>query len=323
MFAYQTLISMLTVFHRFSFFILFLCMSCCASVKVNTTQEDTRLKDLKTLSSDEFQGRESGTPGAEKASSYIQERFKSLGLQSFPSHPDYLQPFEFVEKNGKKVNGKNIIGYIPGKLKETLVISAHYDHLGIRNGKIYPGADDNASGVSGLLYMAAYFAKNKPNFTLIFTAFDAEEKGLKGSKYFVDHTPLEIALLKLNVNMDMIAHNDKAELYVCGTYHYPQLKQYILNEEPKLKIITGHDKPEDGQEDWTNQSDQGAFHAKGIPFLYFGVEDHKDYHQATDTFENINETFFVNAVDGILAIVKNIDNKLSSQVQLEKNKIMK
>src|SRR5690606_5460658 len=136
---------------------------------------------------DEFQGRESGTPGAEKARTYIQERFKSLGLQSFAPYPDYLQSFDFTEKNGNTLSGKNIIGYIPGKLKEALVISAHYDHIGIQNGKIYNGADDNASGISGLLHIAAYFSKNKPNFTLIFAAFDAEEKGLKGSKYFVDH----------------------------------------------------------------------------------------------------------------------------------------
>jgi len=298
-------------------------MSCCASIKEHNTQDAPLLQDLKTLSSDEYQGRKTGTPGAEKAKDYIVERFKDLGILAFPSYADYLQSFRFSTKNGEEMNGKNVIGYIPGKLKEALVISAHYDHLGVIDGEIFNGADDNASGVAGLLHIAAYFSKNKPNFTLIFAAFDAEEQGLKGAKYFVDNAPLDLSSIKLNVNMDMIAHNDKDELYVCGTYHYPQLKQYILHDQPKLKIIPGHDDPKDEHNDWTDQSDQGAFHAKGIPFLYFGVEDHKDYHKATDSYENINNDFYVNAVDGILGIIKNVDDKLSSQIQLDKNKVMK
>lgn len=316
---------MLTIPHRFSFLVLFFCLSCCASVKENAEQQDTQvLKDLKMLSSDGFEGRKTGTAGAEKAAMFIVDRFKSLGLQSFNEQSTYVQYFKFADKEETAHTGKNIIGYIPGKLKETLVISAHYDHLGEKGDSIYNGADDNASGVAALLQFAAYFSKNKPNFTLIFAAFDAEEMGLRGAKAFVENPPVQLNRIQLNINMDMIAHNEKNELYVCGTYKYPQWKDYIegTKDEAKVKLLLGHDNPDTGHDDWTNQSDQGPFHDKGIPFLYFGVEDHKDYHQPSDTYENINPTFYVNAVQAILGVIQNIDNKLSSQIQLNKNKVM-
>lgn len=315
---------MLTVVYRFSVLTLFFCFSCCASMKERAEQENaTILKDLQTLSSDGFEGRKTGTAGAEKARTFIIERFKSLGIQALPAQSDYLQPFEFNDKKDSVRKGVNVLGYIPGKLKETLVISAHYDHLGKIKNAIYNGADDNASGVAALLHFAAYFSKNKPNFTLIFAAFDAEEMGLQGAKAFVGNPPISLERIKLNINMDMIAHNDRNELYVCGANLYPEMKSYVeQQDDAKIKLLLGHDDPKTGHDDWTNQSDQGAFHAKGIPFLYFGVEDHKDYHQPSDTYENINPTFYVNAVDTILDVLLNIDNKLSSRIQLDKNKVM-
>ncbi|WP_134088128.1 M28 family peptidase [Olivibacter sp. XZL3] len=316
---------MLTVVYRFSVLALFFCFSCCASVKERAEQEDaTILKDLQTLSSDDFEGRKTGTTGAERARAFITERFKSLGIQTLPDQSGYLQSFQFNDKKEAVREGINVLGYIPGKLKETLVISAHYDHLGRIKDSIYNGADDNASGVAALLHFAAYFSKNKPNFTLIFAAFDAEEMGLQGAKAFVANPPVPLERIKLNINMDMIAHNDKNELYVCGANLYPQMKNYIEQkaDSTKIKLLLGHDDPKAGHDDWTNQSDQGAFHAKGIPFLYFGVEDHRDYHQPSDTYENTNPTFYVGAVDAILNVLLNIDNKLSSHIQIDKNKIM-
>lgn len=314
-----------TILKTIPFAFLFFIMSCCASVKQQDDRQlhATLLNDLKTLSSDSYEGRKTGTMGAQKARTFIVERFKKLGIQSFSDHPDYLQAFTFQTKDSKQLKGQNVLGYIPGKLKECVVISAHYDHLGTEGNKIFNGADDNASGVAALLYFAEYFSKNQPNFTLIFAAFDAEEMGLRGAKAFVDAPPLALHQLKLNINMDMIAHNDKNELYASGTFAYPELKKYIITDHPPIKIILGHDDPKTGQEDWTNQSDQGAFNAKNIPFLYFGVEDHKDYHQATDDYENINQKFFVNATKAILEVIKNIDGKFSSKLQIDKNKIMK
>jgi Zn-dependent M28 family amino/carboxypeptidase len=190
-----------------------------------------------------------------------------------------------------------------------IVISAHYDHIGIIKDEIYNGADDNASGVAALLSFAKYFKANQPNYTLVFALFDAEEMGLQGAKAFVANPPVGLEKIKLNINMDMISHNDKGELYVAGTFKYPELKKYLITTNPNIKLLAGHDDPKLGHDDWTNQSDQGAFNAKNIPFLYFGVEDHKDYHKATDEFKNINQEFYTNAVSVILEVVKNIDQK--------------
>ncbi|MFC6100581.1 M28 family peptidase [Olivibacter domesticus] len=314
-----------TILKKIPFAFLLFAMSCCASVKQQDDRQlhTTLLNDIKTLSSDNYEGRKTGTAGAEKARAYITERFTKLGIKPFPDQSNYLQPFMFQAKDSKQFTGQNVLGYIPGKLKECIVISAHYDHLGTEGNKIYNGADDNASGVAALLHFAEYFSKNPPNFTLIFAAFDAEEMGLKGAKAFVDAPPVALHQIKLNINMDMIAHNDKNELYACGTFTHPELKKYIITDHESIKITLGHDDPKTGHDDWTNQSDQGAFNAKNIPFIYFGVEDHKDYHQPTDDFENINQDFFVGATKAILAVIKNIDGKLSSKIQIDKNKIMK
>src|SRR5690606_12097193 len=186
-----------------------------------------------------------GTDGHEKAKDYIIERFTKLGLQPF--EPDYTHAFPLNEN----LTGHNIIGYIPGKRQETIVLSAHYDHLGERQGQLYLGADDNASGVAGLLALAAYFSNHPPEHTLIFAAFDAEEMGLRGARYFVNHPPMPLKTIILNVNMDMISRNNRNELYASGTYHYPHLIPLIKSDNPYIALKTGHDVPGTGPADWT------------------------------------------------------------------------
>lgn len=293
----------------------------CNAVKTSNlpSHSDQLIKDVKILSSDAYEGRKTGTKGAEMARTYISKRFKEIGLKSFPLLNSYQQAFTFEGIDDPNVQGKNMIGYIPGTSDKIIVISAHYDHLGVINGKIFNGADDNASGIAGLLKIAAHYARSKPNYTLIFAAFDAEEFGRKGSYYFVNHLPVDIKRIKLNLNLDMISHNDKGELYAAGTYKNPQLKNYIATTNPDLKILFGHDNPKLGIDDWTNQSDQAAFNSKNIPFIYFGVEDHKDYHRATDTFENINQEFFINAANGILEITDNFDKERTIERTFREN----
>ncbi|HMI00947.1 MAG TPA: M28 family peptidase [Pedobacter sp.] len=269
------------------------------------------LKDVETLSSDKYEGRKTGTKGAGMARSYIRDRFDAIGLKSF--NTGYQSAFSFKSKNSADISGTNMVGYIAGKTDQVIVISAHYDHLGIVNNEIYNGADDNASGVAGLLYLAEYFMKNPPNNTLIFAAFDAEEMGLQGAKAFVAKPPVALSRIRLNINMDMISHNEKGELYVCGTFKYPELRKFFVVDHLNPKVLFGHDDPKQGIDDWTNQSDQGAFNAKNIPFLYFGVEDHKDYHKASDEYQSINKIFFENAVNAIRNIVGNIDKQRDIQ----------
>lgn len=270
------------------------------------------LKDIQTLSADDMQGRGIGTEGGEKARKYVVSRFTEAGIKSFGE--TYLHPFEFSNRLGKKFNGTNVLGFIEGtKFRDKyIVVSAHYDHVGMHDGEIYNGADDNASGTSALFAFAEYLAKHKPLHTIIFAAFDGEESGLRGSRKFVESPPVAKEKIILNINMDMIAHNDKNELYASGTYHNPQLKPLLENlaKDAKVKLLLGHDKPEQKRDDWTNQSDHGSFHAAKIPFIYFGVEDHEDYHKPTDDFAKINQEFYVHAVETILEAVKGFDKEL-------------
>jgi Zn-dependent M28 family amino/carboxypeptidase len=303
------------------FISLVLLLICGFAENVESQSAKQLLKDVETLSSDKYEGRKTGTKGAEMARSYIRNRFDVIGLKSF--NTAYQSAFSFKSKNSTDVSGTNMIGYIQGKTDQVIVISAHYDHLGIVNSEVYNGADDNASGVAGLLYLADYFIKNPPNNTLIFAAFDAEEMGLQGAKAFVASPPVALNRIKLNINMDMISHNEKGELYVCGTFKYPELKKFFVIDNPNPKILFGHDDPKQGIDDWTNQSDQGAFNAKNIPFLYFGVEDHKDYHKASDEYQNINKVFFENAVNAIRNIVSNIDKQRDIQKIFKERQKMK
>ncbi|MFA6275369.1 MAG: M28 family peptidase [Pedobacter sp.] len=289
----------------------------CSTVKNNQDNSKTGeqlLKDVQTLSLDSYEGRKTGTKGAEMARTYLIGRLKEIGLKPYPGQSSYEQSFEIKGRNGAaSIQGKNLISYIPGKSDNIIVISAHYDHIGVIKNEVYNGADDNASGTAGLLQFAKYFSKNKPNNTLIFALFDGEEMGLQGAKAFVANPPVALDKIKLNINMDMISHNDKQELYVAGTFKYPELKSYLVTTNPNLKLLMGHDDPKLGHDDWTNQSDQGAFNAKNIPFLYFGVEDHKDYHKATDEYQNINKTFFIDAANAIQEVIVNIDKQRDIQ----------
>ncbi|MEQ6118755.1 M20/M25/M40 family metallo-hydrolase [Reichenbachiella sp. MALMAid0571] len=273
--------------------------------QVNSQIRDELISNLQILSSEEMGGRLPGTKGHLKAREFIITRYKQIGLTPFGGEFD--QEFSF-QAGDLKLIGHNILGSVMGKTDKVMVISAHYDHLGKRNGNIYFGADDNASGVAALLYIAQYFKQHQPNHTLIFAAFDAEELGLQGARYFV--STLKPESVALNINMDMISRNDKNEIYVSGATHYPQLKPVLNRVNEQNNTVTlkqGHDRKNTGPEDWTYQSDHGEFHKEGIPFVYFGVEDHSDYHRHTDTFDKIDTAFYYDVVKMILDFTKEID----------------
>ena len=267
---------------------------------------DKLMLDLKILSSDSLEGRRTGTDGSKKARTYIIDHLKKAGID--PLVADYEQSFSMSQSG----NGVNILGVISGKKKETIVISAHYDHLGIRDNTIYNGADDNASGTATLLAIVQYFKKNAPQHRLIFAFFDAEEMGLKGSAYFVNALDLQKENIVLNVNLDMVSRSNKNELYACGTYHHPLLKKDIEKMKPPLglKLLFGHDDPTIGKNDWTESSDHYSFHQKKIPFIYFGVEDHSDYHKPGDDFEKVNVDFYSKSTETILVAIQSLDKSL-------------
>lgn len=268
------------------------------------------IRDLSVLAHDSMEGRLVGTPGSERAQRFLVARFSEIGLDRMGG--EYTHPFTFTRQN-QEIRGVNIVGMVRGTARPDryIVITAHYDHLGIRNGEIYNGADDNASGTAGLLAIADHFRRNPPRHSMLFVAFDAEEGGLRGARHFVANPPVPQDAMVLNINMDMIGRNDANELYVAGTHHYPQLLPFVqrVAATAEVRLIPGHDTPNPANpsDDWTSASDHGAFHAAGIPFLYFGVEDHPDYHRPTDTFENIQRGFFARAVRTVLTAVKAID----------------
>ena len=293
------------------FFFFFVCTLLAGSPEINRSQ---LLRDLQILSGDDMQGRKAGTEGAAKARRYIRERFEESGLP--PYEKKYEQEFQFAYPKETKADntGTNLVAKIPGKtVDRILAITAHYDHLGIRNGVVYNGADDNASGVAGLLALSAYFLEHPPENTFVIAALDSEEQSSRGSAKFVQS--LARKKLVMNVNLDMIGRDAKNILYAVGTYHYPCLSPYVqeIAASAPVTLLAGHDRP--GQkdvEDWTKESDHYAFYKQGIPFLYFGVEDNEHHHRPTDDYENMTHDFFVNAVATIIQVVNKLDQNLST-----------
>lgn len=314
----------------FLFFISFL--SCKSQIHKKTIAIDrvVLLNDLKILASDAYEGRGFGTEGNRKAQQFMAEKFKELNIEPAFS-AGYIQVFpDTIGGEGRLkmyplkgdfsdiskipdtvIIGGNVVAKINGKTDKTIVITGHIDHLGIRNGTIYNGADDDASGTVALLAIADYFKDKQPNHNLILAAVDAEELGSSGCKYLVANFPGDIKNVVLNINMDMIAHNDSLELYAAGLHHYPHLKKPLDEIKSPINLLYGHDEYfNEDEDDWTNSSDHRVFHNMDIPFIYFGVEDHKDYHKPTDTFENINQDFYVEAVKLIIQAIENYDRFL-------------
>jgi Peptidase family M28 len=270
-------------------------------------------EDLRILSADAMEGRGAGTKGGAMARAYIVRRFADVGLK--PLWQSYEQPFDLPSNDeGRAGKGANVVGFLRGKSHPDrfIVVTAHYDHLGIRNGQIYNGADDNASGVAGLLQLAAHFTREQPDNSMIFAALDAEEIGLLGAYALVKQLRAERRDVALDFNLDMISHNDRGELYAAGAYRTPALRPLLeqVAARARVRLLLGHDRPEQGHDDWTNQSDQYAFEKAGLPWVYFGVEDHKDYHKPSDKFDSITPAFFVHAVETLLDALKTLDANL-------------
>jgi Zn-dependent M28 family amino/carboxypeptidase len=267
------------------------------------------LDDVRTLSADNMQGRRIGTPGGAMARTYIEHRLTQIGLTPVE------QPFQMKSKRNGKVNGVNLIARINGSDPKApvIIVTAHYDHLGVIKGEIYNGADDNASGVAGLLAVAETLKAHPPKHTVIFAVLDGEENGLLGARWLVQHPPVALGRIGLNLNFDMLSKNPKNELYVSGAYAWPALKPTLdaVAAKAPVKLLLGHDDPKLGKDDdWTNQSDHYAFHLKGIPWLYFGVEDHPEYHKPTDDFATIPQDFFKRSVETVIAATQAFDADL-------------
>jgi hypothetical protein len=269
------------------------------------------LDDLRILAADDMEGRGTGSPGNERARAYIISRFEGIGIEMIGESFEH----EFEYSGGRNPDhvyvGTNIVGRIEGTgtSERVMVVTAHYDHLGMRGDDIFNGADDNASGVAAMLATAADFAANPPEHDVIVVAFDAEERDLNGARAFVANPPIDQANIAFNLNLDMVAMSDDRLLWAVGTYHYPYLKSLVetVGATASVGLPTGFDEPGD---DWTLLTDSGAFFEVGIPNIYLGVDFHPHYHGPTDIYENMTLDFFQDATMTIVDFAREAERQL-------------
>lgn len=305
------------IFSIWRFFIL-----ACISFSTHAQLEKQQvLKDVKTLSSDEFEGRKPLTKGHIKAQNYIVKQFQQLQLE--PYFPNYRQVFA-VQKGWSQIKGVNLAGLLKAKEQSDYywIITAHYDHLGIIGGKVYNGANDNASGVAGLLAVARHFAKVGSNYNLVFLATDAEEQGLIGARQFVQQQPQLIQQTILNVNLDMIGDGAKRKtLYAMGNTKKLGLRNFIehykvSNKTKVFRLRAGYPRPNHGsliKVNWRRASDHAAFAKVQVPHLYFGANTNKVYHSPKDDFSKIKPDFLFSSISAIIVILEELQSKPASE----------
>lgn len=278
--------------------------------------------DIITLSSDEMEGRETGSPGEQKAGEYIVSRFQEIGLSPAGDNKTYYQAFtrkmsgnphgDQPAENGKSVTGRNVLGYIDNKAASTVVIGGHYDHLGYgKEGSLYVGepaihngADDNSSGVAGVLFLAESIKKSKfKNYNYLFICFSGEEKGLWGSNYYVNHTGTEKTKINYMVNMDMIGRlNQERKLAISGIGTSPSFNAVLDGvKEPSFSLKR--------DSSGLGPSDHASFYNAGIPVLAFFTGQHGDYHKPSDDAPLINYEGVKDIVQYIYNVVKSLEKQ--------------
>ncbi|MGX7666260.1 M28 family metallopeptidase [Flavobacterium pedocola] len=277
------------------------------SLFINNIEESNLKANLYVIASDEMQGRNTGEPGQKKAGEYIISQYKKLGI-SFPKGADsYYQkvPSEFMKKGfSPKLNdSENIWAYIEGSEKpnEVLVISAHYDHVGMKNGEIYNGADDDGSGTVGVMEIAKAFMKAKkeghgPKRSILFLHVTGEEHGLHGSRFYSENPlfPMQNTIADINIDMigrrDNINPNDNNYIYVIGSDRLSSelhtINEDVNNKYTKLRLDYKYNDRNDPEQIYY-RSDHYNFAKKGVPAIFFFNGIHDDYHKPTDEVEKI------------------------------------
>lgn len=275
--------------------------------------KEKMMETIKFLSSRQLMGRGLGSKELDIAANFISDKFREAGLQpGGDQENNYLQTWEDKEY---KMSMKNVIGIIPGEDKtykeESVVIGAHYDHLGIgwpdvredNKGKIHPGADDNASGVAVLIELASVLKKQlHPDRSIVFVAFTGEEAGKKGSKYYIENQRrLPISKCIAMINIDTVGRLGKRKLLALGAYSAKEWPHILKG----AGSVTGVEIDIIYEE--LDASDQVSFHNVGVPAIQFFTGPHSDYHRPTDTADKIDS-------DGLLkvaSVVKEIIEYLS------------
>lgn len=303
-----------------SLLVFFLTLVAC---KQEYTPENKIKEDVVFLADDKLEGRGTGTEGEKIAADYIAERFESIGLEGKGTN-GFFQDFTFTPKkdphsevkysetnSDSTITGRNILAYLDNKAEKTIIIGAHYDHLGYgdRGGSLYRGeekqihngADDNASGVALMLNLASKLKETNKNNNYLFMAFSGEEMGLLGSNYFVKNTTLPIESMNYMLNMDMVGRlKADSTLAVYGTGTSPIFKQTISANNEYFKIVE--------HESGVGPSDHTSFYLNDIPVLHFFTGQHDDYHRPTDDSEKLNYDGMNLISDYIYTIISDLDD---------------
>jgi hypothetical protein len=308
----------------FFLFVLAVLSSCKNEPKV---AENKIKDDVAFLADDKLEGRQTGTQGEVMASEYLMKRFKAIGLQpkgtggflqsfSFKPKTDPHSEVEFTTNQDSTITGHNVIGFIDNNAKTTVVIGAHYDHLGFggegslfrgEEKSVHNGADDNASGVAVLLNLASRLKvkndqaeiKDKNNY--LFMAFSGEEMGLLGSNYFSKNPTIDAESINFMINMDMVGRmKADSTLAVYGTGTSPMFKQTLKANNAKFKLIEN--------ESGVGPSDHTSFYLIDIPVLHFFTGQHEDYHKPSDDADKLNYEGMELISDYIFDIISDLDD---------------
>ena len=312
-----------------------------------TPTRDEVFGHVRFLAAPELGGRASGSPQGHVAGRYIAAEFAKVGLAPAGIDDDFAQPFDRVDATPtvrgdnrvyevRKVVCRNQLAWLPGTdpelAAEFVLVGAHYDHLGTIGDAVYHGADDNASGVAGLLAVARALAHGdaKPRRSVLFAAFDAEERGLAGSEYFARHPPRSLQQCVAMINLDMIGRArlldrkglalgkrmvgipDEPAIGVMGTAQSPELAKIARDvfAAAELPLFA----PQDFgilasviEQQAAGRSDHAPFEKRRIPFLFFSTSENDDYHQPTDTIDKVDPDMLWRTARCVYRIVLAID----------------
>jgi len=304
-------------------FILFLMLLvACKTNSEEKTKSVTIKEDVAFLADDKLEGRQTGTDGEKAAADYIASRFENLGIEakgtdgyfqnfSFKPKTDPHQEVNYIVKDGDStITGTNVIAFLDNKAENTIIIGAHYDHLGYgaegslfrgESQEIHNGADDNASGVAVLLNLAEKLKTKNTGNNYLFMAFSGEEMGLLGSNYFTKHPTIDLTKANYMLNMDMVGRlKQDSTLAVYGVGTSPILKQVVKANNSKFKIIE--------KESGVGPSDHTSFYNSDIPVLHFFTGQHEDYHKPGDDTEKLNYEGMETISAYIIDIISDLDD---------------
>jgi Zn-dependent M28 family amino/carboxypeptidase len=286
-----------------AYILVVLTLACVTILTAQRIDSNNIKNHIYYLASDKLKGRAPGTAGEKQAAQYIAKLFGQYGLQPKGAN-GYFQKFTYRQNNnphdtiaatGKKYEGRNVVGFLDNGSANTVVVGGHYDHLGNDGrgsslekepkGKVHNGADDNASGTSGVLELARYYATNgvKEQVNFLFMCYSAEEAGLIGSKYFTNNPTVDLKTVSWMLNMDMIGRlSDSTHnllIYGVGTSDVFVDNLHALNKYGFNLVLDSAG---------VGPSDQTSFYLKKIPVLHFFTGQHKDYHKPSDDANKIN-----------------------------------